>query len=97
MNYQLIGDRIAVLPAPVEAVTPGGIHKAEIAIEKPQSGDVVAVGDGIRLDNGKLVPLRLRVGDKVKYGKFAGISTTLNDKEVLIMSEADILMFSREE
>ena len=86
-----LGDRVVVKPLPSEEVTKGGIVLPDTAKEKPQEGEVVAVGSGRLLDNGTRVAIDLKVGDRVLFSKYAGNEVKLDDVEYLIMREADIL------
>lgn len=86
-----LGERVLVKPLPIEEVTKGGIVLPDTAKEKPQEGEVVAVGPGRLLDNGKRVAIDLKVGDKVLYSKYAGNEVKLDDVEYLIMRDTDIL------
>jgi len=90
MNIKPLGDRVVIKPAPAEEKTKGGIILPDTAKEKPVVGEILAVGPGRRTDDGKLVPLDIKVGDKVLYGKYSGTEVALNGNEVLIMREADI-------
>jgi chaperonin GroES len=90
MNIKPLGDRVVVKPSPAEEKTKGGIILPDTAKEKPVIGEILAVGPGRRADDGKLVPLDLKIGDKVLYGKYSGTEVSLNGAEVLIMREADI-------
>ena len=86
-----IGDRIVVEAAPAETKTASGIYIPETAQEKPQHGTVVAVGPGKYAElTGTLIPLTIKAGDKVLYGKYAGQEFTLEGKDYLIMRESDI-------
>jgi len=86
-----LGERVVVKPLPTEEVTKGGIVLPDTAKEKPQEGEVVAVGPGRLLDNGTRVPIDLKVGDRILFSKYAGNEVKLDDVEYLIMREADIL------
>lgn len=86
-----LGERVVVKALPSEEVTKGGIVLPDTAKEKPQEGEVVAVGSGRLLDNGTRVAIDLKVGDKVLFSKYAGNEVKINDVEYLIMREADIL------
>jgi chaperonin GroES len=86
-----LGERVVVKPLPSEEKTKGGIVLPETAKEKPQEGEVVAVGPGRLLDNGTRVPVDLKVGDRVLFSKYAGNEVKIDDEEYLIMREADIL------
>lgn len=86
-------DRVLVRPLEADSKTKGGIVLPDTAKEKPQEGEIVAVGEGKMLDNGTLVALKVKVGDKVLYGKYSGNEITTKDgEELLIMREEDILM-----
>lgn len=91
MNIKPIGDKVVIRPIAVEEVTKSGIVLPGSAQEKPQQGEVIAVGDGI-YQNGVKIPMELKVGDRVVYGKFGGIDVKLNNEEVIIMSEKDVLI-----
>ena len=91
MNIKPIGDKVVIKPIAVEEVTKSGIVLPGSAQEKPQQGEVIAVGDGI-YQNGVKMPMELKVGDRVVYGKFGGIDVKLNNEEVIIMSEKDVLI-----
>lgn len=86
-----LGERVVVKALPTEEVTKGGIVLPDTAKEKPQEGEVVAVGPGRLLDNGTRVPIDLKVGDRILFSKYAGNEVKLDDVEYLIMREADIL------
>jgi chaperonin GroES len=91
LNIKPIGDRVYVEPAPAETKTASGIYIPETAQEKPQNGTVVAVGDGKYSETtGNLIPLTVKVGDRVEYGKFSGQETTHNGVKYLIMYEKDL-------
>ena len=78
MNLTPLHDRIIVKPAKAEEVTKGGIIIPDTAKEKPMQGEVVAVGNGRIADDGKLIPMNLKVGDKVLYGKYAGTEVNID-------------------
>jgi len=86
-----LGERVVVKPLPTEEVTKGGIVLPDTAKEKPQEGEVVAVGPGRLLENGTRVPIDLKVGDRILFSKYAGNEVKLDDVEYLIMRESDIL------
>ncbi len=91
LNIKPIGDRVVVEAAPAETKTASGIIIPETAQEKPQRGTVVAIGPGrIAEFTGTLIPLTVKVGDQVLYGKYAGTEITYEGKEYLIMRESDI-------
>ena len=92
MKIQPLGDRIVVRPLEAESKTKGGIVLPDTAKEKPQEGEVVAVGKGKVLDNGSIQAPEVKVGDKVLYGKYSGNEITSKEgDELLIMREEDIL------
>ncbi len=84
-------DRIIVKRIEEEAKTAGGIFIPDTAKEKPQKGEVVAVGNGKKTDDGKVIPLDVKAGDKVLFGKYAGTEIKIEGEEYLIMREDDIL------
>jgi chaperonin GroES len=86
LNIKPLGDRVVVEPAPAEEKTASGIIIPDTAKEKPQQGTVVAVADKDK-DN----DIRVKTGDKVLYGKYAGTEISINDNDYLIMSQTDIL------
>lgn len=92
MALQPLADRVIVKPLDAEEVTKGGIVLPDSVKEKPQEGEIVAVGSGKILDNGQKQVLTVKAGDRVLYGKYAGTEITNSDGEdVLIMREDDIL------
>lgn len=92
MAIQPLADRIVVKVLEAKEVTKGGILLPETAKEKPQEGKVVAVGKGRLTDNGQVVALEVKVGDRVLYGKYTGTEiTTSEGEELLIMKEEDVL------
>ena len=92
MGIKPIGDKIAIKPVAAEEVTKGGIVLPGSAQEKPQQGEVIAVGGGILLQSGERAALEVKVGDKVVYAKYAGIEVKFNGEEFVIVSEKDILV-----
>jgi chaperonin GroES len=86
-----LADRVVVQPAAAEEKTKSGIIIPDTAKEKPQRGEVVAVGDGKTADNGNLIKPTVKVGDVVLYGKYSGTEITLEGTDYLIMKESDIL------
>jgi|SRR5450756_295772 chaperonin GroES len=86
-----LGDRVVVKPLGREEVTKSGIVIPDTAKEKPQEGNVVAVGPGRLLDNGQRVAVELKEGDKVLFQKYAGTEFKRDEEELLILSEKDIL------
>ncbi len=86
-----LGDRVIVEPLESEEVTPGGIILPETAKERPQRGKVLAIGPGSRDDQGKRIPIEVKVGDTVLYGRYSGTEVKIKDKKYLILRENDIL------
>ena len=91
VNINPLSDRVVVMPEEVDEKTASGIILPDTAKEKPQMGKIVAAGPGKISDNGNIVKMMHKSGDKVLYGKYSGTEITLNDDEVLIMRESDIL------
>ncbi|MBI5867475.1 MAG: co-chaperone GroES [candidate division Zixibacteria bacterium] len=92
MNVKPLADRVVVKPLDTEKeIKKGGIIIPDTAKEKPQEGEVMEVGTGRRTEDGKIVPLEVKRGDKVLYGKYSGTEVTIENNEFLIMREADIL------
>jgi chaperonin GroES len=91
LNLKPLGDRVVVDPIEKEERTASGIILPETAKEKPQEGTIIAVGPGRRDEDGKLVPMDVKLGDVVLYAKYAGTEIKLEDKKVLILKESDIL------
>ena len=91
MNVKPLSDRIVVKPEPAEEKTASGIILPDTAQEKPQIGEVMAVGPGKASDSGDLIAMSLSKGDKVLYGKYSGTEITMDGDDVLIMRESDIL------
>ncbi|NLE02625.1 MAG: co-chaperone GroES [Fibrobacter sp.] len=91
MNVQPLEDRIILKPIEAEQKTAGGIIIPDNAKEKPQKGEVVAVGPGKISDSGHKVAVSLKQGDKVLYGKYSGTEVSIDGKEYLILRESDIL------
>jgi len=91
LKIRPLGDRVVVKPLPMEERTKGGIVLPDTAKEKPQQGEVLAVGPGRLLDNGQRVPIDLKVGDKILYSKYAGNEIKMEGEEYLILRESDIL------
>ena len=85
-----LADRVVVQPAEAEEKTKGGIILPDTAKEKPVEGTIVATGPGKVADNGELVKMAVKVGDKVLYGKYSGTEVTIDGEEYLIMRESDI-------
>ena len=90
-SFEPMGDRILVKPTEQEEISKGGITLPDNAKEKPQEGEIVAVGPGRLTDEGKRIPLDLKKGDKVLYAKYGGTEVKEDDEEYLILSERDVL------
>ena len=91
MTVQPLGDRVLVRRLEEEEQQRGGIIIPDTAKEKPQEGEIVAVGTGKLGDNGERTPLEVKVGDKILFGKYSGTEVKLEDEEYLMMREEDIL------
>jgi len=91
MNFRPLHDRVVVRRIDAEAKTAGGIIIPDTAQEKPQQGEIVAVGPGGRDDAGKLTPIDLRPGDRVLFGKWSGTEVKIDGQDLLIMKESDIM------
>jgi len=91
MAFKPLHDRVLVRRVESDEKTAGGLIIPESAKEKPQEGEIVAVGDGARKDNGELIELAVKAGDKILFGKWSGTEITLDGEELLIMKESDIL------
>jgi chaperonin GroES len=90
MNLKPLADRVIVRPAPAEEKTKGGLYIPDTGKEKPQYGEVIAVGEGKVADNGQLVQMQVKVGDKVLYGKYSGTEVHVEGEDYLLMRESDI-------
>ena len=91
MKFRPLHDRVVVRRLDSEEKTKGGIIIPDSAKEKPQEGEVVAVGSGARDESGKLVPLDVKKGDKVLFGKWSGTEVKIDGQDLLIMKESDIM------
>ena len=91
MAFRPLGDRVLVKRVEEEEKTRGGIIIPDTAKEKPQEGEVIAVGPGARDDSGKVQPLDVKVGDRILFGKWSGSEVKLDGEDLLIMKESDIL------
>ncbi len=91
MNLKPLGDRLVVQPKERETTTPSGLVLPETAKEKPQEGEVVAVGPGRRDDDGKRIPMDVAVGDSVLYAKYGGTEIKIDGEKLLILKESDVL------
>jgi len=90
-SLQPLGDRVVIKPSVREEVTKTGIVLPDTAREKPQEGEIIAVGPGRVLDSGERVQPEVKLGDKVLYAKYAGTEFKLEDDELLILAERDVL------
>jgi chaperonin GroES len=91
MKFRPLHDRVVVKRIEAEAKSAGGIIIPDTAQEKPSQGEVTAVGPGARDEAGKLIPIDLKVGDRVLFGKWSGTEVKIDDVELLIMKESDIM------
>ena len=91
MNFRPLHDRVLVRRVKEEEKTKGGIIIPDTAKEKPQEGEVVAVGTGTRGDDGAVIALDVKAGDRILFGKWSGTEVTVEGEELLIMKESDIL------
>ena len=91
MNFRPLHDRVVVRRLEQEEKTAGGIIIPDTAKEKPQEGEVIAVGPGARDEQGKLQPLDLKAGDRVLFGKWSGTEVKLDGEELIIMKESDVM------
>ncbi|MEP0323615.1 co-chaperone GroES [Bauldia litoralis] len=91
MKFRPLHDRVVVRRIEAEAKSAGGIIIPDTAKEKPQEGEVVAVGPGARDEAGKLVPLDLKAGDRILFGKWSGTEVKVDGEELLIMKESDVM------
>src|SRR5271156_3927743 len=91
MNFRPLRDRVVVKRIDAEEKSAGGIIIPDTAKEKPSQGEVIAVGPGGRDEAGKLIPIDVKVSDRVLFGKWSGTEVKINGKELLIMKESDIM------
>ena len=91
MNFRPLHDRVLVRRVEEDETTTGGIIIPDTAKEKPMQGEVLAVGPGARNDMGEIVPLGVKVGDRVLFGKWSGNEVTIDGEELAIMKETDIM------
>jgi len=91
MSFRPLHDRVLVRRVEAEEKTAGGIIIPDTAKEKPQEGEVVAVGGGVKNDKGEISPLDVKAGDRILFGKWSGTEVKLNGEDLLIMKESDIL------
>ena len=90
-KFRPLHDRVVVRRVESESKTAGGIIILDTAKEKPQEGEIIAVGSGARDEAGKLVPLDVKAGDRILFGKWSGTEVKLNGEDLLIMKESDIM------
>jgi chaperonin GroES len=91
MAFRPLGDRVLVRRVEEEAKTKGGIIIPDTAKEKPQEGEVVAVGPGARDEDGKRIPMDLKAGDRILFGKWSGSEVKIDGEDLIIMKESDVL------
>ncbi|UIP07062.1 co-chaperone GroES [Erythrobacter sp. SDW2] len=91
MAFRPLHDRVLVRRIEAEEKTAGGIIIPDSAKEKPSEGEIVAIGDGARDDDGERIPLDVKTGDRVLFGKWSGTEVTVDGQELLIMKESDIM------
>jgi chaperonin GroES len=91
MRIKPLDDRVVVRPVEADEVKKGGIIIPDTAKEKPQEGEIMAVGPGRMSDAGKRIPMEVKKGDRILFGKYSGTEVTVESKEYLIMRESDIL------
>ena len=91
MNFKPLHDRVLVRRVEQEEKSKGGIIIPDTAKEKPQEGEIIAAGPGARKDDGNLVPLDVKAGDRVLFGKWSGTEVKIDGEDLLIMKESDLL------
>jgi len=91
VKIEPLGDRVVIKSIPKEEVSKGGIVIPDTAKEKPQEGEIIAVGLGKLSEDGKRIAMEVKVGDRIVYSKYAGTEFKLDDEEVVILRESDIL------
>ena len=91
MAFRPLGDRVLIKRVDEEEKTKGGIIIPDTAKEKPQEGEVVAAGTGLKNEDGKITPLDVKAGDRILFGKWSGTEVKVNGEDLLIMKESDIL------
>jgi len=91
MKFRLLHDRVVIERIDAEAKSAGGVIIPDTAKEKPQQGTVIAVGPGGRDESGKLIPIDVKVGDRILFGKWSGTEVKIDAREYLIMNESDIM------
>ena len=91
LKVKPLADRVLVKPVEEAEQMRGGLYIPDTAKEKPQQGEIIAVGPGKMTDDGKRVPNELKAGDRVLYGKYSGTEVTVGDEQYLILRESDVL------
>ena len=91
MNFTPLHDRVLVRRIESDEKTAGGLISPDSAKEKPQEGEVIAVGEGARKDSGELIPMSVKAGDRILFGKWSGTEVKIDGEDLLIMKESDIL------
>ena len=91
MKFRPLHDRVVVRRVEAEEKTKGGIIIPDTAKEKPQEGEIIAVGPGGRDESGKLIPIDLKAGDRILFGKWSGTEIKIEGEELLIMKESDVM------
>ena len=91
MNFRPLHDRVVVRRVDAEEKTKGGIIIPDTAKEKPQEGEIVAAGPGARDESGKLVPLDVKAGDRILFGKWSGTEVKIDGEDLIIMKESDVM------
>jgi chaperonin GroES len=91
MKIKPLADRVVIKPNTADEKTKGGIIIPDTAKERPVVGEIVAVGPGRKGDDGKLIPVEVKIGDKVMYGKYSATEITVDGQEYLVMRESDII------
>jgi chaperonin GroES len=96
MKFRPLHDRVLIEVLEGEEKTAGGIIIPDTAKEKPQEGKVVAIGSGFRTEDGKIIPMDVKIGDTVLFGKWSGTEVKIDGKEYSIMKESDIMGISKD-
>jgi chaperonin GroES len=91
LKIKPLADRVLVEPAQAEEKTAGGIIIPDTVKEKPMEGEVISIGTGQRLEDGKVIPLDVKVGDRILFGKWSGTEVKFSGQEYLVMKESDIM------
>ncbi len=91
MNFRPLHDRVVVRRIEADTKTKGGIIIPDTVKEKPQEGEIIAAGPGVRDENGKINPLDVKAGDRVLFGKWSGTEVKIDGQDLLIMKESDIM------